>query len=303
VDAPFETPQYVGLLGHPVAENPTGAMQEAAFAEAGLPWRYLSFDVLPDRLGSAVQALRVLGFRGANCTIPHKVSVLPYLDEVAADAARIGAVNTIRRDGERLIGENTDGKGFIRALTEDGGIDPEGKSFLLLGAGGAARAVAFELAARRAGSIILVNRSRERGAALADDLAGRAGFAAALWAWTGPVGVPEHVDVLVNCTSIGLHPRVEQMPAVDLGTLRSGLLVCDIIPNPPATRLLHEARRRGCRTLDGLGMLVYQGAIGFEMWTGRRPSVALMRQALERVFEVTATARASAPRPGAPSTS
>lgn len=281
----FVKPEYVSLLGHPVAENPTGAMQEAAFADAGLPWRYLSFDVLPDRLGPAVQALRVLGFRGANCTIPHKVAVMRYLDEVAPDAARIGAVNTIRRDGDRLIGENTDGKGFLQALTEDDGMDPEGRAFLLLGAGGAARAVAFELAARGARRIILTNRSRERGEALARDLAERAAFQAELWPWTQPVRVPADVEVLVNCTNIGLYPDVGAMPAVDLETLRRDLLVCDIIPNPRTTRFLSAARARGCRTLDGLGMLVYQGAIGFEMWTGRKASVAVMRRALENIFD------------------
>ena len=154
--------ELVGVLGHPVAENPTCVMQEAAFAALGLPWRYLTMDVAPACLPDAIRGVRALGMQGINLTIPHKVAVLPLLDEVSPDAARIGAVNTVRRDGNHLIGENTDGKGFLRGLRQEAGLEPAGKNVLLLGAGGAARAIAFELAAAGVGRLAIVNRSVER---------------------------------------------------------------------------------------------------------------------------------------------
>src|SRR5258706_1243326 len=137
--------ELVGVLGQPVAENPTGVMQEAAFAACGLNWRYLTIEVGPDQLAEAMRGVRAFGMRGINLTIPHKVAVIAHLDGVGESAKLIGAVNTVRRDGDRLIGENTDGKGFLRGVTQDAGIDPKGKRVVLLGAGGAARAIATEL--------------------------------------------------------------------------------------------------------------------------------------------------------------
>src|SRR3954469_9951428 len=137
--------ELVAVFGQPVAENPTGVMQEAAFKAAGLEWRYLTIEVAPDKLGTAVLGARSMGFRGFNLTIPHKVAVMAFLDEIATDARMIGAVNTVRREGDRFVGENTDGKGFLRGLRQDGGIDPKGKRVVILGAGGAARAIATEL--------------------------------------------------------------------------------------------------------------------------------------------------------------
>ena len=150
-----EEPSYkvdlVGVFGHPVAENPTVVMIEAAFEELGLNWRYVNFEVLPQDLEAAVAGLRAMNFKGINLTIPHKVEVLQYLDEIAPDAELMGAVNTVRRDGDRLIGENTDGKGFLRSVREDAGLDPAGKRVVFLGAGGAARAMTVELALAGAG--------------------------------------------------------------------------------------------------------------------------------------------------------
>ena len=165
-----EEPNYkvdlVGVFGHPVAENPTVVMIEAAFEELGLNWRYVNFEVLPQDLEAAVGGLRAMNFKGINLTIPHKVEVLQYLDEIAPDAKLMGAVNTVRRDGDRLIGENTDGKGFLRSIREDAGLDPVGKHIVFLGAGGAARAMTVELALAGAESITIVNRSPERGESL-----------------------------------------------------------------------------------------------------------------------------------------
>ena len=277
--------ELVGVLGQPVAENPTCVMQEAAFAALGLPWRYLTIEVEPAALPDAIRGVRAFRMRGINLTIPHKVTVLPLLDEISPDAAKIGAVNTVRREGNRLIGENTDGKGFLRGLREEVGIDPAGKHVLVLGAGGAARAIAVELALARVARLSIRNRSIERGEKLCEDLKQRTGVAAGFEPWLGEIPVGKEVDVLVNATSIGLYPDVEAMPEVDLQAARPDLVVCDVVPNPPETRLIQTARGRGLKALTGLPMLVYQGAIGFKMWTGRTAPEAVMKAALEKAFE------------------
>ncbi len=276
--------EIVGVFGHPVAENPTGLMQEAAFQALGLPWRYELFEVYPEDLEDAMRGLRAMNLRGINLTIPHKVNVLQYLDEVSADARLMGAVNTVRRDGERLIGENTDGKGFLTSLRQDAGIDPAGKQIVVLGAGGAARAMTVELALAGAQKITIVNRTLQRGLELVNLLNGNTPVRAEAVAWRAAYAVPEGTDVLVNATSIGLYPNVEETPDLDYGTIHEGLLVCDVIPNPPHTAFLQKAEARGARTLDGLGMLVNQGAIAFQMWTGREAPVDAMRAALAQAF-------------------
>ncbi len=279
--------ELVGVLGFPVAENPTCVMQEAAFAELGLQWRYLTIEVKPDALADAMRGVRALGMQGVNLTIPHKVAVMDLLDDIAPDAKLIGAVNTVRSEGGRLIGENTDGKGFLRGLL-DSGVDPHGKRIVVLGAGGAARAITFELALSRAAELILVNRGEARGRTLVADLQARTATNARLQSWNAPVAIGPDVDVLVNATSIGLYPDIDAIPAVDLRSARTDLLVCDVIPNPPDTRLVRSARALGLNTLTGLPMLVYQGAIGFQMWTGRPAPVAAMKHALEQAFGLTA---------------
>ncbi len=276
--------KLVGVFGHPVAENPTIVMQEAAFLALGLNWRYLTIEVYPQDLADAFKGLRAMNFKGINLTIPHKVEVLKYLDEIAPDARLMGAVNTVRRDGDKLIGENTDGKGFLRSLREDAHLDPAGKRVVVLGAGGAARAITVELALAGAARLTIVNRSPERGQALVDLLNGQTPAKAEFIPWSGPYALPAGTEVLVNSTSIGLFPNVNDRPDIDYNTLTPGMIVCDVIPNPPHTPFLKEAEARGAKTLDGLGMLVYQGAIGFKMWTGHDAPVAMMRQALAEAF-------------------
>jgi shikimate dehydrogenase len=273
--------ELVACFGQPVAENPTGAMQEAAFRALGLNWRYLTIEVPPAKLADAVAGARAFGMRGFNLTIPHKVAVMQYLDAVAPEAAIIGAVNTVRRDGDRLIGENTDGKGFLRGLRVDAGVDPRGRRVALLGAGGAARAIATELALAGAAELVIVNRSRERAEPMVRDLSTHTGASIRYLEWRGEWLVPPEIDILVNATSIGLSPDVGAMPPVDLSAARSGMLVADAVFNPPETRLLAAARERGLPTLDGLSMLVYQGVIGFQLWTGQDPPESVMKTALE----------------------
>ena len=274
-----------GSFAQPAAENPTVAMIEAAYQHHRLPWRYLNCEVAPEALADAVRGARAMGWIGFNCSIPHKVAVIEHLDGLGESAALIGAVNTaVRRDGA-WIGENTDGQGFMAALRTV--VDPAGKSLAILGAGAAARAIAVEAALAGAARITVVNRGRERGeelAALLSTLGAAAPTGVALTAafvpWDGELSVPEGTDVLVNATSIGLHPDVDARLPLDPETLRE-MVVADVIPNPPRTRLIRDAEARGCTVLDGLGMLVNQGVIAIRHWTGVDLDPALLRAALE----------------------
>lgn len=274
--------ELVSVFGQPVAENPTQYMIEAAFQHHGLDWRYLTIEVAPQDLGAAVQGMRAMGFRGGNLTIPHKVAVIQYLDGLSAAAELMGAVNCIVRQGDKLTGENTDGKGFVQSLREV--ADPHGKRVVILGAGGAARAIAVELALAGAANFTIVNRDPGRGQSLTELLTSRKLAAARFVPWQGDYAVPGDTDVVINATSIGLYPDVDARVALDVATLRAGMVVADVIPNPPQTRLVRDARARGCKVLDGLGMLVNQGIIGFRLWTGVDPDPAVMRRALEEVF-------------------
>jgi len=274
--------ELTACFGQPVAENPTQVMVEAAYRHHGLGWRYLTIEVAPPDLGDAVRGARAMGFAGFNCTIPHKVSVIAHLDGLGESAALMGAVNCVVRRNGKLIGENTDGKGFVTALKEV--VDPRGAHIVMFGAGGAARAIGVELALAGATRLTVVNRSLERGQNLVQLLRQKTQIAAELVIWNDEYRVPPDAQVIVNATSIGLFPDVEARLALDVGTLKPSMVVADVIPNPPKTRLLRDAQAVGCRTIDGLAMLVNQGVIGIEYWTGIRPDAVVMRQALESVF-------------------
>ena len=278
--------EVVGVFGQPVAENPTGVMQEAGFRAAGLNWRYLNFEVPPENLGAAMQAMDALGMRGINLTIPHKVAVIEHLDDLSPEARAIGAVNTVRIEDGRKIGENTDGKGFLRGVRNDAGVDPGGKRVVILGAGGAARAIGTELVLAGAADLLVVNRSVDRGETMVADLRAATGGSVRFEQWHGTFDVPGTCDLLVNATSVGLYPDVDRMPPVGLQSAPGGMLVADAVFNPPETRLLAAARARGLPTLDGLSMLVYQGVIAFEMWTGQSPDEGAMKAALRAALEV-----------------
>jgi shikimate dehydrogenase len=283
--------ELVGCFGFPVAENPTQAMIEPAFRAMGLDWRYLTLEVRPENLAAAVAGARAFGFLGFNCTIPHKVAVIPHLDSLGESASLMGAVNCVVNRNGSFIGENTDGKGFVssfRALA-----DPHGKSLVLLGAGGAARAIGVEMALAGCAQITLVNRSDTRGRDLESLFRGKLRdevktmgheLAVTYVPWHRDFRVPAGTDILVNATSIGLFPDLDARIPLAMETLSSEMIVADVIPNPPATRLVREARQKGCRVIDGLGMLVAQGVIGIEYWTGKTPDAAIMRRALEEVF-------------------
>jgi shikimate dehydrogenase len=276
--------ELVACFGQPVAENPTGAMQEAAFRALGLNWRYLTVEVPPERLSDAISGMRAFGMKGINLTIPHKVAVIEYLDQISPDAAIIGAVNTVRRDGDRLIGENTDGKGFLCGVRTDAGIDPRNKRVVVLGAGGAARAIVTELALAGASDVLVLNRSVSRGQQMVAGLVSKTKAPIRFEPWQDTYAVAGDTDILVNATSIGLYPDVDSMPPVDLRGTHPGTLVCDVVFNPPDTRLIRAARQRGLPVLDGLAMLVYQGVIGFELWTGQKAPETVMKDALRNAL-------------------
>ena len=276
----------VGVFGHPVAENPGVVIQEAAFRALGLErWRFLTIDVEREDIGQAIAGLKAMKFRGINCTIPHKLEVIKYLDKIAPSAQLIGAVNTVINDGGVLTGENTDGQGFMIALAE-AGIAAAGKRVVVLGAGGAARAICVELALAGAKHITLVNVPRDQ--ALADGLVKtlreQTQVAVDYVPWVGTFKVPAGTDILVNATSIGLYPNIDDKPDIDYDTLAPGMFVQDVIPNPAYTPFLREAEQRGIRWQSGLSMLINQAALNITMWTGREPDKAVMKRALEEAL-------------------
>ena len=275
--------ELTACFGDPVDENPTGVIEEAGYKTLGLNYRYLTVRVEKDRLPDAVNGTRAMGFRGFNLTIPHKVAVIPLLDELTEAARLIGAVNTVISENGKLIGENTDGKGFLTSL-RDNGIDPAGKTITLLGAGGAARAVSVELALAGARHINIINRSEERGMELASAVSERTNAAASYFRWIPQVSIPEETNILVQCTNIGLFPDVTGKPDVNYDTLRPEMVAADVVFNRPDTPFLQEAARRGLKTITGLGMLVNQAALNFKLWTGQDAPVGVMTEALAREF-------------------
>ncbi len=281
--APDFKQQLTGVIGQPIAENPSQPMVEAAYRHHGLPWRYLTIEVAPAGLCAAVLGMRAMGFRGGNCTIPHKVAVIPHLDGLGESARLMGAVNCVVRRGDQLIGENTDGKGFVQALRRQ--IDPAGKKVVILGAGGAARAIAVELALCGASALVVVNRSAERREALVALLRSTIGIACTAAPWAGDYAIPADAQVVVNATSIGPVPGCRCPPGGRCRLARARHGGCRRHPQSAADAL--HPRRRSARlpeVIGGLEMLVDQGAIGIAYWTGIAPDAQVMRQALEDVF-------------------
>ncbi len=265
-------------MGQPVAGNPTQYIMEKCFAKAGLDWRYLTLEVAPDALSGAVAGMHAMGFRGGNVTSTHKQAVVPLLDELSRAARMIGRVNCINRQGDQLIGENTDGKGLLASLA--GVTDPAGKRVVILGAGSVARAVAVELALAGAADITIVNRTESPGKELSELLGTDAGIASHFTPLDGDYVVPEGTDLLVNGTSIGLFNAEAHVP-VEVSSLGKGLIVADVVFSPSVTSLLREAKERGCTTLDGLTMLVNQARICFKLWTNVEADADVMRESLE----------------------
>jgi shikimate dehydrogenase len=270
-----------GSFAKPADENPTVAMVEAAYAHHGIDARYLNCEVAPGDLAAAVAGARAMGWRGFNCSIPHKIAVFEHLDRLAASAEIIGAVNCVVREGDELVGHNFDGQGFVTSLRTV--TDPAGTRVAILGAGGA-RAIAVELALAGAAEIDIVSVRPEPGQDLADLITRRTPAAARHVPWDGTWQVPPGLDLLVNATPVGLYPDVDALPAIDLDSLQASTILADVIPNPPTSALVAAARERGLTTLDGLGMLVNQGALAIRLWTGVDPDRTVMRHRLTDIF-------------------
>ena len=275
--------ELVGAFGCPIDENPTGVMEEAAFAARGLNFRYLTIKVNPGDLKAAMDGVRAMNMRGINLTIPHKVEVLKYLDELSEAAEIIGAVNMVVNNDGKLWGDNTDGKGYLTSLKE-AGVTPQGKNILILGAGGAARAISVECALTGAGKITIANIDRDQGEELVGLLKKRTGVEAHFIMWDKPVVVPPDTHILSNATSVGLYPHVDQKPDIDYDSIRADMVVTDVIFNDPRSLFLQEAERRGAQTINGLGMLVNQGALNFTLCTGVEAPVDVMMDTLTKEF-------------------
>jgi shikimate dehydrogenase len=265
-----------GVIGLPIRHSLSPAIFNAAFAASGLDWAYLAFEVPEGAAGLAMAGVRALGLEGVSVTMPHKAAVVAALDELTDDAEALGAVNCVARRGATLVGHNTDGPGLVDSLRIDEGIDPAGRRFAVLGAGGAARAVVRSLGRAGAASVVVVNRSPEP-----------AEQAASLGGGVGRVGVPEDLgeaDVVINATPLGMGVVVtregepEPMP-MDPALLREGQVLVDLVYHPAVTPLAAAARERGIVTVNGLGMLIHQAAHAFRAWTNEEPPLEAMSAA------------------------
>lgn len=278
----FGTTRVLGILGWPVGHSMSPIMQNAALAVLGLDYVYVPFAVPPEGLAAAVIGLKALGVDGFNVTIPHKSAIVPLLTRLSPEAELIGAVNTVKREGNELVGYNTDCSGFIKSLRADLGSDPAGSRVLVLGAGGAARAALVGLCQAGAREIIVANRSLESGRRLIDTFSTRfrgTQFAAIPQDVASLSPVLQKIDILVNTTSVGMGGS--RFPALDLTAMTRRGCVYDMVYTPPETPLLLEAARQGLRRANGLGMLVAQGELAFALWTGEEAPQGVMKTAIE----------------------
>ncbi len=269
-----------GIFGHPVEHTFSPGMHNAAFKHLAMNACYVPFAVHPDRLEAAARAVIPLNLGGLNITVPHKQKIVPFLDELSREAALIGAVNTIEIKEGRLIGHNTDGRGFLRSLKEQARFIPRGKTFLCMGSGGAARAVGFSLALAGASRIFFYDVDSGKASALARDIAAKTGIDVRSIAEHDRADCAAAADCLINATPLGLKKN-DPLP-LDGRLIASRHLVCDLVYNPAVTPFLRSAKTRKAKTLPGLGMLLFQGVIAFEIWTGKKAPAAVMKRALHR---------------------
>lgn len=270
-----------GSFSTPCAGNPTVVMVESGYRDKGLDARFINCDVKPENLKAAVNGARAMEWAGFNCSLPHKVAVIEHLDDLTDEARIIGAVNCVANRDGKLVGTNTDGKGFLASLQDV--TDPKGKKVVMFGAGGASRAIAVELGLAGVAHVTVVNRDPSKAESIARLIRENTGADAVAQAWEGSAKVPEGTDIVINATSIGLDDA-EALPPIDLETLVEGQVVADVIPNPPMTKLLREAKSRGCKTLDGLGMLVNQGIIGVKFYLDVELNGDVMKKTLKEIF-------------------
>ena len=270
-----------GVIGDPIRHSKSPVMLNRAFRETGINGAYAAFHVTPEKLGDAIAGIRALGFRGLNVTIPHKIEVMKYLDEIHPGAQAAGAVNTIVNESGRLIGYNTDGIGYVRSLKEEAEPILAGRKIVVLGAGGASRGILWALAQEKPAKLMLVNRTEEKARELADAFASE--FEIAPVAWSELREACRDADVVINTTSVGMSPNTDATP-IEPTWLKQGAVASDLIYNPLRTKFVREAEAAGCRGHGGLGMFIYQGAYAFEYWTGRSAPVGVMREAVMSSF-------------------
>ncbi|MGQ9455131.1 MAG: shikimate dehydrogenase [Armatimonadota bacterium] len=274
--------RVLGVFGHPVSHSLSPTIHNAAIDALGIDYIYVPFHVLPERLGEAVRGVRALEIVGVNVTIPHKESVMGFLDEVDEKARRIGSVNTVVNENGRLRGFSTDGPGFLSSIRAEWG-DVRDCRALVLGAGGSAKAVAFALAEIGC-DVVIANRTYSRAVELAESLKAVSASVRAIPLEREAVAeVARSSDLLVNTTSVGMHPDTNAIP-IPPDLIHPGMLVYDLIYNPPRTTLIAEAKARGAGALNGLKMLIHQGALSFEMWTGIKPPIDVMERAAIEVL-------------------
>lgn len=271
----------IGNFGDPVWENPTEFMMTAVFEHHDMKYRYISTEVSADKLKAAFEGVKAMNYKGFNCTLPHKQAIIPLLDGLGESAEVMGAVNcVVERDG-KYIGENTDGKGYIESIKAI--TDLKDKTIVILGAGGAARAIAVELSLAGVSELIIVNRTEKSGQELVDLLNDQTPSHATFHPLEGEYTIPGGTDIVINATNIGLYPDTTKVP-IKMNSLRENMIVSDVIPNPPRTQFLKDAETEGCKTIDGLGMLVNQGRIAIKLWSGKDVDASVMRKALEDIF-------------------
>ena len=271
-------------IGDPVVGNPTQYMVEEAFTALGYPGRYLTIEIPSKDLKDAVKAIRTLSFAGANVTAPHKQTIIPYLDALTESARISGAVNCITRTNNTLIGDNTDGKGFFRTLASSV-PDWKERTILIFGAGGASRAITASLVLAEAKEVVIINRTAEKAQNLATRMQGISRTRVRTEPWNGTYSIDEDRLIVVQATSVGLF---DERAVIDVA-FKKGLtdvIACDVVFNPTKTQFLTRAEEAGAATLDGLGMLVEQGAIAIEGWTHQSPDRLLMQNALEHAFSI-----------------
>lgn len=271
-----------GCIGEPVVGNPTQYMMEKAFEALALPHRYLTMNVSPSSLEEAIKGLKALSFSGYNITSPHKVNSITYLDELTPSARLSNAVNCVTLKDGISIGDNTDGKGFITSVSAITSI--KGMKVLIFGSGGAARAIICELALNGASSITIVNRTLEKGELIKKDLEKRVDTTIEVKSLTHNFSIHSGYDLIINATSVGLFDKKGRLPLNWLAGDYTNCIASDVVFNPINTLFLQEARDVGCTCVDGLGMLVFQGAIAFEQWTHYKAPLEVMKQALLEAF-------------------
>lgn len=279
--------KLLGILGFPVEHSFSPVMHNQALRYLGLDYIYLPLAVAEENLSQAIEGMKAMGFKGANVTIPHKEKIIPFLKGLSPEAQAIGAVNTLVREGEGFWGDNTDGKGFLRALAVEKGWLPEKKIVTILGAGGGARAIAVTLALRGVKMINIVNRTLSRGGKIAQRIIKETETEVFVYDYQEKnlADILRASHLVVNTTPLGMFPHTDSLAPLDYNAFKPGQLVVDIIYNPAKTRFLREAEKRGAEIMNGIGMLLYQGVLSFQSWTGEEAPVNIMKEVLEKNCE------------------